>query len=55
VDKTGLDGLYDFALEWPDAGSSLSESLDQLGLKLEAKKEPVEVLLIDHVEKPAAN
>jgi uncharacterized protein (TIGR03435 family) len=27
----------------------------QLGLKLEASKGPVEVLVIDHVEKPAAN
>jgi uncharacterized protein (TIGR03435 family) len=28
---------------------------DQLGLKLESTKGPVEVLVIDHVEKPAAN
>lgn len=28
---------------------------EQLGLKLEAKKEPVEVLVIDHVEKPSEN
>jgi uncharacterized protein (TIGR03435 family) len=55
VDKTGLDGLYDYTFEWPDAGSSLFASLDQLGLKLEAKKEPVEVLVMERAERPSAN
>jgi len=55
VDKTGLDGLYDYTVEWPEAGSSLFASVDQLGLKLEAKKEPVEVLVIDRAERPSAN
>jgi uncharacterized protein (TIGR03435 family) len=55
VDKTGLDGIYDYTFEWPDAGSSLFASLDQLGLKLEAKKEPVEVLVMDRAERPTAN
>jgi uncharacterized protein (TIGR03435 family) len=55
VDQTGLDGLYDYTIEWPDAGSSLFASVDQLGLKLEAKKVPVEVLVIDRAEHPSAN
>jgi uncharacterized protein (TIGR03435 family) len=55
VDKTGLDGLYDYTFEWPDAGSSLFASVDQLGLKLEAKKEFVEVLVMDRAEHPSAN
>jgi uncharacterized protein (TIGR03435 family) len=55
VDKTGLDGLYDYTFEWPNAGSSLFASLDQLGLKLEAKKESVEVLVMDRAEHPSAN
>jgi uncharacterized protein (TIGR03435 family) len=55
VDQTGLSGLYDYTFDWPDAGSSLFASLEELGLKLEAKKAPVEVLVIDHVEKPSAN
>ena len=55
VDQTGLEGLYDYTLEWPDAGSSLFASVDQLGLKLEAKKEPVEVLVIDRAQHPSAN
>jgi uncharacterized protein (TIGR03435 family) len=55
VDKTGLDALYDYTFEWPDAGSSLFASVDQLGLKLEAKKMPVEVLVMDRAERPSAN
>jgi uncharacterized protein (TIGR03435 family) len=55
VDKTGLDALYDYTFEWPDAGSSLFASVDQLGLKLEAKKMPVEVLVMDRAEHPSAN
>jgi uncharacterized protein (TIGR03435 family) len=55
VDKTGLDGVYDYTFVWPDAGSSLFASVDQLGLKLEAKKEAVEVLVMDRAERPSAN
>ena len=55
VDQTGLDKLYDYTFEWPDAGSSLFASVDQLGLKLEAKKMPVEVLVMDRAERPSAN
>jgi len=28
---------------------------DQLGLKLDARKEPIEVLVIDHAERPSSN
>jgi uncharacterized protein (TIGR03435 family) len=52
VDGTGLTGNYDYTLEW---GSSLPASLAQLGLKLESKKTPVDVLAIESVEKPTAN
>jgi uncharacterized protein (TIGR03435 family) len=61
VDKTGLDGVFDFTLEWtldseaeksPDHPPSIFVALqEQLGLKLEARKGPVEVLIVDHVEK----
>jgi uncharacterized protein (TIGR03435 family) len=72
VDRTGLDGIYDFSLRLfdPDPArnetnpkgdtlqqldNGLSESLKELGLKLEAQKTPIEMLVIDHVEKPDAN
>jgi uncharacterized protein (TIGR03435 family) len=55
VDQTGLAGLYDFTFEWPDAGTSLSAALEELGLKLEAKKTAVEVLVIDRADKLSAN
>jgi uncharacterized protein (TIGR03435 family) len=62
VDKTGLSGGYDFTLEWsPDqAADSSAPSLvtalrEQLGLRLEWQKSPVEVLVIDTLEKPSEN
>jgi bla regulator protein blaR1 len=73
-DQTGLQGVFDFKLDWePDpspahmggvptpvelsAGSSLFTAIqEQLGLKMEARKGPVEVLVIDHIESaPTAN
>jgi uncharacterized protein (TIGR03435 family) len=37
-------------------GPSIFEAVqEQLGLKLEAKKGPVQFLIIDHVERPTAN
>jgi uncharacterized protein (TIGR03435 family) len=65
VDQTGLNGEYDFDLGWaPDAGdgdslpngpSIFTALQEQLGLKLESSKAPVDVLVIDHIEKPSAN
>jgi uncharacterized protein (TIGR03435 family) len=64
VDKTGLTGNYDYTLSWtPEngpttdtAGPSLFTAVqEQLGLKLETEKEPVEVVVIDHIDKPSAN
>jgi uncharacterized protein (TIGR03435 family) len=60
-DQTGLKGVFDFKLEWepdpgsPNAGSapSLFTALEeQLGLKLESERGAVDVLVIDHVERP---
>ena len=40
----------------PPQGPSLFSAVqEQLGLKLEAKKEPVDVIVIDHIEQPTAN
>jgi uncharacterized protein (TIGR03435 family) len=67
LDETGLSGTYDFTLKLPDGvplgidnpappesyESALSAAIEQqLGLKLEPRKASMEVLVIDHVEKP---
>jgi len=65
-DETGLKGDFAFTLEWTlglgesDDGPSSRPSLftavqDQLGLKLESTKGPIEVLVIDHIEMPSEN
>lgn len=75
IDRTGLDGKYDFQIDFtPDggcrgpAGEPADPTLDgierpsiftaiqeTLGLKLEASRGPVEVIVIDHAAKPDAN
>jgi uncharacterized protein (TIGR03435 family) len=66
VDKTGLTGRYDITLDLdmspgpdgtrPDPVAVVITALqEQLGLKLESAKENVEVLAIDHVERPSEN
>jgi uncharacterized protein (TIGR03435 family) len=68
IDQTGLQGNFDIDLKWtpdspaapfadPGAGESDAPSIftalrEQLGLKLEPSKGPVEVLVIDSVEHP---
>jgi uncharacterized protein (TIGR03435 family) len=65
VDQTGLAGHYDFTVEWsnPLAGDSLDSSApsifaamrEQLGLRLEPRRAPLEVFVIDHAEMPSSN
>ncbi len=70
-DETGLDGRYDFSLEFepvnaaPPAGAKTSYEpsrpsiftalTEQLGLRLESKKGPVPVFVIEKIEKPSEN
>jgi uncharacterized protein (TIGR03435 family) len=58
VDSTGLKGAYDFKLVWVGAalidqgGLTVFEAMEkQLGLKLEARRVPITVTVIDHIEK----
>lgn len=61
VDKTGLTGEYDFELTWapdnqPDAGPSIFTALqEELGLKLQTARAPIDVVVIDHLERPSEN
>jgi uncharacterized protein (TIGR03435 family) len=63
VDQTGLKGKYDLTLRWASVddpresdGPSLFTAIqEQLGLKLESTKAPVNVLVIDHIERPSEN
>ena len=66
VDKTGLTGTYDFILEFarnamtatPASGSAEEIGLDfasamqaQLGLKLESKNVPIDMFIIDQIDR----
>lgn len=71
VDKTGLNGKYDFTLEFapprigggpdinpsePPPGMTFKDALqDRLGLKLVPDNGPVTTYILDHVERPSEN
>jgi uncharacterized protein (TIGR03435 family) len=65
LDRTGLTGHYTYTLDWlPANGAAPPESdipsiftavQEQLGLKLEATKAPIVMLIIDRAEKPSEN
>ena len=70
LDRTGLTGKYDLLLKWTDdrpAGAAdngaaaddipglFTALQEQLGLRLQPGKGPVETLVVDHVERPAEN
>jgi uncharacterized protein (TIGR03435 family) len=57
IDKTGLDGVYDFTLSWDDdAGPTLPVALrEQLGLRMDPQKVPVSYFVIDSAQRPTAN
>jgi uncharacterized protein (TIGR03435 family) len=64
IDKTGLTGHTDITLKWSDevAAAPGATNVDiftaieeQLGLKLQPSKGPVDILVIEHAEMPSEN
>ncbi len=67
VDRTGLTGVYDLELKFsgdrvdgalppdPNAPSIFTALPEQLGLKLDAQRETVDVLVVERIERPAEN
>jgi uncharacterized protein (TIGR03435 family) len=64
VDRTGLTDKYYFGFKFlsiahptddADAASLFSVIQRELGLRLETQKGPVEVLVIDHFDRPLGN
>ena len=64
VDKTGLAGKYDIDLKWSmddapaasDPAPSIFTALqEELGLKLESTKAPVDTIVVEHLDKPSEN
>jgi len=68
-DQTHVDGLYTFSLEWSRDGlrtdasgeanldglPSFFTAIEQIGLKLESRKAPVDILVVDSAERPTEN
>jgi uncharacterized protein (TIGR03435 family) len=62
VDHTGITGTFDIELKSAPAATRDANTAalfdiiqDQLGLKLKSAKAPIEILVIDHAEKPSRN
>jgi uncharacterized protein (TIGR03435 family) len=66
VNDTALKGIFNFTLRWTpesrpvnggvvDGPSVFTAIQEQLGLRLRSQKRPVEILVIDHAEKPSEN
>jgi uncharacterized protein (TIGR03435 family) len=70
IDATGVGGAFNLKLKWSreadrplkpgeqrlaDDGPSVFTAIQELGLRLQARKVPVEVIVIDHAEMPSEN
>jgi uncharacterized protein (TIGR03435 family) len=55
-DESQFDGHMHPATDVPDAPPNLFTAVqEQIGLKIESTKAKVDVMVVDHVEKPTAN
>jgi uncharacterized protein (TIGR03435 family) len=63
VDNTELAGGYDFTLEWAPLGADASDPRpsiftaleEQLGLKLKPARGPVDVIVVDSIQRSSEN
>ncbi len=65
IDKTGLEGKWDFSVEWNPRSEALPEGAPRitvsdavekdLGLSFTLRREPAPVLVVDRAEKPTPN
>ena len=69
VDESGLTGTYDITLNIPagelqgsgapggpiDEGNALIAAAKQLGFRFTPRKEPLPIIVVDHIEKPTPN
>jgi uncharacterized protein (TIGR03435 family) len=63
VDRTDLNGRFDYRQRWPDAepkydgdqSDSFRNFLQEMGLKLERAKGEIETFVVDHAAKPSPN
>jgi uncharacterized protein (TIGR03435 family) len=60
LDKTGREGLFDITLEsaaitMRNDPDSIFSSIEGAGLRLNSRKGPLELLVVDHAEKPSGN
>ncbi len=58
VDQTGLKGIYEIDLDYsivPGGDRELRDAVQDLGLRLEETKAPMDYLVVDSVERPSEN
>jgi uncharacterized protein (TIGR03435 family) len=66
IDRTGISGIFEISLHWagddspagPDAGAEPSiytAVQEQLGIKLDPLRVPLDFLFVQHVDKPSQN
>ena len=55
LNKTGLEGVYAFNLQLFEGDDFMSMVQERCGLRFEAQKAVIDILVIDRMEKPAEN